>query len=129
MNLLVYATLEEALYLHELLVAEFGGNHGVRDLGLLESALMRPRSGYYETLSLQAAALMQSLALNHSFFDGNKRMSFAMTAVFLQLNGFKLTVAPDPAEQFLIQEIIVKKCDLLVIASWIEKHIKVKSKN
>lgn len=57
--------------------------------------MARPRSGYYETLSTQAAALMQSLPRNHAFVDGNKRMAFALTAVFLRLNGYRLQVTAD----------------------------------
>ena len=92
MKLTLFPTLEEAIYLHEALIKRFGGNPGVRDLGLLESAILRPQSGYYATLSLQAAALMQSLAQNHAFIDGNKRVAFALTAVFFRMNGYKLKV-------------------------------------
>ncbi len=79
---------------------------GVRDLGLLESALARPRSGYYASISEQAAALLQSLAGNHAFVDGNKRGAFAATAVFLRMNGYKLVVDADEAERFLIEDVI-----------------------
>ena len=48
---------------------------------------MRPRSGYYKSLSEQAAALLQSLCQNHAFIDGNKRVAFALTAIFLRMNG------------------------------------------
>ena len=64
----------------------------VRDLGLLESALLRPQTGYYDALSLQAAALMQSLCQGRCFVDGNKRVAFATAAIFLRLNGFRLAV-------------------------------------
>lgn len=65
------------------MISSVGRLDGLRDLGLLESALARPRSGYYSSLSEQGAALMQSLASNHAFVDGNERMAFAATAVFL----------------------------------------------
>jgi len=123
----VYPTLEEALYLHDRLIERFGGSTGVRDLGLLESALARPRSGYYASLSLQAAALMQSLSQNHAFMDGNKRVAFAITAVFLHLNGHRLVVGADAAERFLIDRVIVAKAEIDEIAAWVEKHF-VKSK-
>lgn len=118
-----YPTLDEALYLHQRLLEVFGGGPGVRDLGLLESALARPRSGYYQSLATQAAALMQSLALNHCFVDGNKRMAFALTDVFLRLNGYTLKVKPAPAESFLIKAIIQKKADVDAIAAWLERHM------
>ena len=123
MKVTLYPTLNEALEFHQILIQRFGGNGGVRDLGLLESAIMRPQSGYYDTLSLQAAALLQSLCQNHSFVDGNKRVAFALTAVFLRMNKYKLKVTPDTGEQFIIYEVIQNRADLDTISSWIEKHI------
>ena len=120
----IYPTLEEALYLHGRLIERFGGSEGVRDLGLLESSLARPRSGYYESLSLQAAALMQSLSRNHAFIDGNKRMAFALTAVFLRLNGYRLVVGATEAEGLLIDRVIVAKTDVAAIAAWLEKRLR-----
>ncbi len=119
----LYPTLEEALHLHRRLIERFGGTSGVRDLGLLESALARPRSGYYRSLSEQAAALLQSLALNHCFADGNKRVAFALAAIFLRMNGAALRVDADEGERFLVDEIIVGKVQLAVITSWLERHI------
>ena len=124
MKTVLYPTLEEVLELHRMLLENFGGKGGVRDLGLLQSALARPQSGYYETLSLQAGALMQSLALNHSFVDGNKRVAFAVTAVFLRMNGYRLVVDPDDGETFLIQAVIVGKAELQAIAGWLEARMK-----
>jgi len=120
----VYPTLEEALYLHDRLIERFGGSAGVLDLGLLESALVRPRSGYYKSLSLQAAALLQSLSQNHAFVDGNKRVAFALTAVFLHINGYRLVVGAVAAERFLIQRVILAKVELGVIVAWIEKRLR-----
>lgn len=119
----VFLTLEEVLALHRELVRRFGGQPGVRDLGLLESALARPRSGYYETLSLQAAALLQSLCQNHAFVDGNKRVAFAATAIFLRVNGLELVVTADEGETFLIERAIVGRAQLDEIATWIEAHV------
>jgi len=116
----IYPTLEEALHLHRRLLEVFGGDEGVRDLGLLDSALARPRSGYYESLSLQAAALLQSLAQNQAFVDGNKRMAFALTAVFLRTNGYRLSVGADEAKRFLIEQVIVKRTEIATIAAWLE---------
>jgi death-on-curing protein len=119
----LFPTLEEALYFHSELINRFGGSHGIRDLGLLESALARPRSGYYKSLSEQAAALMQSLARNHAFVDGNKRMAFGLTAVFLRLNGQRITVPSEEGERFVGNEIIAKQVDLGVITDRLEKHM------
>jgi death on curing protein len=120
----LYPTLQETIELHARLIDRFGGSQGVRDLGLLESALMRPQTGYYETLSLQAAALLQSLSQNHPLVDGNKRVAFATTAIFLRMNGFRLAVDADNGESFLIDQVIKKKVDLEKIAKWLEKHMK-----
>lgn len=116
--------MAEALALHEKLIERFGGLPGVRDKGLLEAALARPQSGYYETLSLQAAALMQSLAQNHSFIDGNKRVAFALTAIFLRMNNFRLEVDADSGEIFIIEILIKKRAELDTIVKWLEKHMK-----
>lgn len=97
-----YPTLEEALYLHSVLIEKFGGRTGVLDLGLLESALARLRSGYYKTLSEQAAALMHSLTRNHAFSDGNKRMALALTAIFLSMNGVELSCSADESERLIL---------------------------
>lgn len=123
MNVTLYPTLEEALMLHKRLIDQFGGQHGERDLGLLQSALSRPQTGYYESLSLQAAALLQSLTQNHAFIDGNKRVAFALTAIFLRMNGYQLIVAPDNGEEFIIEKVIKEKVELAKISLWIEAHI------
>ncbi|MGB5265571.1 MAG: type II toxin-antitoxin system death-on-curing family toxin [Polyangiales bacterium] len=120
----IYPTIEEVLVLHSMLLRRYGGQPGVRDLGMLDAALHRPRSGYYRTLSEQAAALLQSLANNHAFVDGNKRVAFATTAIFLQLNGFPLRASADDAEAFLVDEVIVSSAPVERIADWIEAHIR-----
>ena len=81
-----FATIQEALEAHRRLIDGFGGAHGVRDRGALESALLRPHSGYYDSILEQAAALMESLAMNHPCVDGNKRMAFFLTDAFLRDN-------------------------------------------
>lgn len=116
----VFLTLEEVLHLHARLIERFGGVSGVRDLGLVESALARPRSGYYASLSEQAAALLQSLAANHAFVDGNMRVAFAGCAVFLRLNGYRLAVDADAAVRFLIDRVIVGRSEVAEIAVWLE---------
>ena len=119
-----YLSVEEALELHRMLIEQFGGSPGVRDMGLLESAVFRPQSGYYETLSVQAAALLHSFALNHAFIDGNKRVAFAAAAVFLCVNGFRLHVSAKEGEDFIIHKVIQDKVSLELIAEWIELHMR-----
>jgi death-on-curing protein len=124
MKATLYPTLAETLQLHKILLERFGGKEGVRDLGLLESALMRPQTGYYISLSLEAAALLQSLTQNHAFIDGNKRVAFATTAIFLRMNGYRLKVDPDNGESFLIKEVIGKRVSIEIIATWLEKNMR-----
>lgn len=119
-----YPTLAETLELHERLIERFGGKGGVRDLGLLESALMRPKTGYYKSLSLEAAALLQSLTQNHAFLDGNKRVAFATTAIFLLMNGYRLKVDADDGETFIIDVVIKKRASIEVISDWLEMRMK-----
>lgn len=124
MKTTLFPTLEECLSLDGELIKRFGGQGGVRDPGMLESALARPRSGYYGSLSEQAAALLQSLARNHAFTDGNKRMAFAVTAIFLRMNGFRLPVSAKEGEDFLVGRVIEAKADLGEITAWVEKHMR-----
>ena len=83
-----YLTLADALDLHRRGIERFGGAHGVRDMGALESALFRPQSGYYDDIVREACALLESLAINHPFLDGNKRIAFAAMYAFLRINGW-----------------------------------------
>ena len=119
----LYLTLQETLELHEQLILRFGGPAGVRDMGLLESALIRPQTGYYETLSMQAAAMLQSLCQNHCFVDGNKRVAFAATAIFLRMNGYRLSVKADDGETFLVNQVIQNKIAIEDIATWLESRM------
>ena len=123
MQPVLFLSLQETLELHEQLILRFGGAAGVRDMGLLESALVRPQTGYYDTLSMQAAALLQSLCQNHCFVDGNKRVAFASTAIFLRMNGYRLRVSPDDGESFLIDQVIQKGIGIDDIASWLESRM------
>jgi len=66
----------------------------VRDPGVLEAALFRPQTGHCEDIVAEAAALLESLAINHPFVDGNKRIAFAAADVFLRINGWRLQRAP-----------------------------------
>ncbi len=66
----------------------------MRDPGALEAALFRPQTGYYDDIVMEASALLESLAINHPFVDGNKRVAFAAADVFLRINGWRLKRAP-----------------------------------
>jgi death-on-curing protein len=85
-----YLTVADVLGMHTVLMQRYGGAGGVRDPGALEAALFRPQTGYYDDIIAEAAALLESLAINHPFVDGNKRIAFAAADVFLRINGWCL---------------------------------------
>ena len=87
-----YLTLADVLTIHSVSIKLHGGASGVRDLGALESAIFRPQTGYYSDLIAEAAALFESLAINHPFIDGNKRVAFGATDTFLRVNGYKINL-------------------------------------
>ena len=117
-----FLTLEEVLAIHERLIDRFGGAMGVRDQGLLESALYRPQTGYYDDLASMAAALFESLLLNHAFVDGNKRVAFFAADVFLRLNGWKISVDNIAAHEFLIGNLEAGTCDFQILLKWIREN-------
>ena len=120
----IYPTVAEAIEIHKQLVEEFGGSAGLRDTGQLEAAIFRPQIAYYNDLVEEAAALMESLANNHAFVDGNKRASFAITDTFLRLNGFYLEVDPFAAYKFIVKPIERSKFRSALIRDWFRSHIR-----
>ena len=118
-----FLSRDEVMAIHRALLERFGGPPGVRDLGLLESALYRPRTGYYADLAEMAAALFESLIMNHPFIDGNKRVAFFATDVFLRLNGYKLKVDANKAHRFLIGLLENGCCSFDRLLPWVRKHV------
>ena len=90
----LFLTRDEVLEIHKLLIVCFGGKSGIRDMGLLESDLYRPKTGYYSDIAEMSSALFESLIMNHPFIDGNKRVAFFATDIFLrewfQVSSFRL---------------------------------------
>ncbi len=119
-----YPTLREVLAIHELLLAEFGGADGIRDLGALESALMRPQLGYYETLIDEAAALMESLAMNHPFVDGNKRVAFFATDTFLRMNGHLVDCDNEAAYRFFMALFDANEFRFAALRDWLLDRVR-----
>ncbi len=118
-----FLSLDEVLTIHLNLIDRFGGAQGIRDVGLLESALYRPHSGYYADLIEMAAAMFESLIKNHPFIDGNKRVAFFATDVFLRLNGFKFKVEGKKAHRFLMQLFETNQSDLVHLRPWVRNSI------
>src|ERR1700733_24332 len=115
----IHLTVAEVIEMQLQLVDEFGGLHGIRDAGLLESAVMRPQNGYYSNIIEEAAALMESLANNHAFHDGNKRISFSATDVFLRANGYVLDVDGLEAHKFITGAMERNEFRFALIRDWL----------
>jgi death-on-curing protein len=97
-----YLTRRTIEAIHEEQIQAYGGSSGIRDKGLVEAAVFRPQTGYYEDIIEEAAALWESLSQNHPFIDGNKRTAYAAMHVFLGLNGYVITAEADQAYTFVI---------------------------
>ena len=119
-----YLSVEEVLNIHKELIKTFGGSDGIRDKALLEAALMRPQMGYYETLNQQAAALMESLANNHPFIDGNKRVAFFVTDVFLRMNAYCIDCDNEAAYKYFMQLFDSQNFRFEPLLAWLNTTVK-----
>lgn len=122
-----FLNLEQVLRLHKGQIELFGGSHGVRDKGLLESALAQPEAGFgneyaHKDIFEMAAAYLYHLVQNHPFHDGNKRIGALVAAVFLQVNGIKLNVDEDAFEALVLATAQGQKTKL-EIAEFFRKNV------
>ena len=121
-----FLTPEQVLFLHSRLIAETGGSHGIRDLGMFLSALGRPQATFdekdlYPDLFSKTAALMDSLVRNHPFVDGNKRTAITSAALFLRINGHRLVVENDELVRFTLA-CAQSQLSLAVITEWFKRY-------
>ncbi len=121
-----YISAKELLVIHSEIITQTGGMHGVRDIGLLQSIIEKPKASFggnelYKGIFTKGAAYLQSLVQYHVFIDGNKRTGIGATARFLFLNGYQLNITNKGMEKFVLK-IAVEKLDLAIIAGWLEKH-------
>ncbi|MBU4320431.1 MAG: type II toxin-antitoxin system death-on-curing family toxin [Nitrospinae bacterium] len=121
-----YLTVEQALFIHSRLIDTTGGMHGIRDLGLLQSAVARPQSGFggkefYPDMFHKAAALMESLIKNHPFIDGNKRTAITSAGIFLRMNSYVLETSQKGLEEFTLH-MAIGKVSLENAAEWFKAH-------
>jgi death-on-curing protein len=119
-----YLTVAEVYQMQHLLIERFGGRHGVRDKNAVEAAVFRPQTGYYNSIEEEAAALMESLANNHGFVDGNKRIAFTAADVFLRSNGFYIAVEARKGYQFIVGSMERHDFRFPQILEWIRQHLK-----
>ena len=118
-----YPTVDETLAMHDALIEAYGGAYGVRDVGALESALMRPQTGYYDGILEEAAAMMESLAVNHPFIDGNKRVAFAATEVFLSANGYFIDCDDMEAYRLFMRLFETNSFRFRELLAWLEEVV------
>ncbi len=122
-----YLTLETVLAIHEHSLEEYGGDPGVRDHGLLDSAVAQPRAGFggkdlYPTIAEKAAALAFSLVMNHPFFDGNKRTGYGAMLMFLSRNGYAID-APLDEHQLTFLSLAAGDLEREQFLDWIRDRI------
>ncbi len=117
-----YLDMEDVLLLHRRQIEAFGGAPGIRDAGLIEAALARPQSGYYKDRIEEAAALWESLTMNYGFIDGNKRVGFAATYVFLRVNGLAISATTKTTLKFVIGKLETGTFTKDVLETWLRKH-------
>jgi death-on-curing protein len=103
----ILLTIEEVEHLHEHEVERRGGSNGLRDLGMLESAVAMPQAGFgdeylHEDIFEMAAAYLFHIVMHHPFIDGNKRAGFVAAVVFLDINGLELVISEDDAYDLVI---------------------------
>ncbi len=121
-----YLGYRQVLWIYRRVMEETGGTFGIRDEGLLRSALARPQASFggqdlYPTLFEKAAALLESLVMNHPFADGNKRVAWECLDLTLELNGYRLTASHE--ENFkLVMSIIERHATTQDAADWLRKH-------
>ena len=123
-----YLTLGEVVELHQRLLASTGGAPGIRDLGLLESALAQPKATFdgadlHPTLVDKAAALGFALVANHAFIDGNKRVGHAAMEVFLILNGAEIHASVDEQERLML-DVAAGRINRAGLSDWLRAHLK-----
>lgn len=99
----VFLTTDHVLAIHRRMIREFGGDPGVRDHGLLQSAVMMPAARFeggflHDGIPAMAAAYLFHLCKNHPFVDGNKRTALASAEVFILVNGMRMTVSNEDLE-------------------------------
>lgn len=123
-----YLSLEQVLRLHSQQLHGYGGDNGLRDRGLLESALARPAATYggedlYPDLPAKAAALMHSLVLNHPFVDGNKRVGAHAAIVFVIVNDWEFLAAPDELVEITL-DVAAGKVEAEALTIWFRHRMR-----
>lgn len=122
-----FVTISQVLDIHQRQIQRFGGTNGVRDEGLLDSALAQPQATFggellHPTIGEQAAAYLYHLAMNHPFIDGNKRTAFAVMDTFITLNGYTLNLSQEQAYNLVIQ-VVQREMSKEELSAFLELHL------
>lgn len=126
MRTLRFLTIQEVLYFHHAQMEQFGGSMGVRDPGLLESALAQPCASFggeylHRGVFEMAAAYLYHIVQNHPFVDGNKRVGLESALAFLALNGVEID-APDHDLEAIVLAVASGQADKTQAAAFLDKH-------
>ncbi len=121
-----YISIQEVLIVHDDMISRYGGSFGIRDMGLIESALARPKASFagqdlYPGILDKAAALFHSLIFNPAFTDGNRRTTLTVTARFLSLNGYELKASQEEIVEFPLW-VENTHPEIEAIAEWLKEH-------
>ena len=119
-------TLEDVLIVHERMIERTGGDFGIRDIGLIESAIARAQAGYddyelYSSVEAKAAAIGHGLAANHGFVDGNKRVGTATMLLILRKNGIEISCTEEALVEIGL-DIATDRADVDRVTKWILTH-------
>lgn len=122
-----FLEIADIVDIHQILIEQFGGMTGIRDEGLLESALSQPKATFFgellhPTLHEQAAAYLYHIAKNHPFLDGNKRTAYGAMEAFLRLNGYNLDLSNEEAYNMVMQ-VAQSEMTKEELSSFLEQHI------
>lgn len=122
-----FLSISQVLDIHQDEINSFGGTSGVRDEGLLDSALAQPQATFggellHPTIGEQAAAYLYHLAMNHPFIDGNKRTAFAVMDTFITLNGYSLNLSEEQAYNLVIQ-VVQRQISKEELSAFLELHL------
>ncbi|MEH2325564.1 MAG: type II toxin-antitoxin system death-on-curing family toxin [Nostoc sp.] len=122
-----FLSIYQVLNIHQDEINSFGGTSGVRDEGLLDSALAQPQATFggellHRTIHEQAAAYLYHLAMNHPFIDGNKRTAFAVMDTFITLNGYSFNLSQEQAYNLVIQ-VVQREISKEELSAFLELHL------
>ena len=123
---MTYLHPRQVLYLYQQIIQQTGGAAGLRDEGLLDSAVYRPQASFggqdlYPDLFSKAAALGHSIVSNHPFIDGNKRVGFEAMRLMLRLNGYDIHASLETKYEF-VMDIAKGRLTEQAIADWLKQH-------